>query len=332
MKLSWPSSGGKKQAASSGAAAPASAPGRTTASGRTIDTMLMATDLSPRSANALARAMERAAAHQARLTVLHVLDEDLPATARERGADAAREEIGDHIARIGRPDGLDVSIEVVPGKDYQDILRVAEAKGADLIVTGVHRTETGLRAVSGSTMERVIRKGAWPVLVVADEVRGAYGKIVVAVDFSVYSRFAIRNAVALAPEAEFYFVHAFIVPFAGFQTSREIRQEVREGREEALAAVIREEMDALIASTLGAPEGPQEPKGGAPRPLEERCRCIVRHGDVNTVLMEEIESLSPDLLVLGTHGRVGIAHAVLGSVAERFINHPPCDVMAVKAW
>ena len=314
MKLSWLSSGAKNQEASGENADSAALP-------RKIQSLLMATDLSSRSTNALARSLELATAHQARLTVLHVLDEDLPAATQARVADAAREEIEDRIAKIGRPATVDIAVDVVPGRDYQDILRAAETKDADLIVTGVHRNESGVRAITGTTMERVIRKGARPVLVVADEVKAAYQKLIVAVDFSVYSRIAIRNAVALAPNAEFYFVHAFIVPFAGFQASREVRQEIREGHEKELAAMIEEEMKALIAASLDAPKD-----------LEKRLHPIVRHGDVNSVLTEEIKSLSPDLLVLGTHGRVGIAHAVLGSVAERFLNHPPCDVMAVKAW
>lgn len=313
MRLSWLSSSIKNQEAPDNA--------ENAALPRKIKNILMATDLSTRATNALARSLELATAHQAKLTVLHVLDEDIPAATQDRVAEAAREEIEDCIAKIGRPATVDISVEVIPGKDYQDILRTAETKSADLIVTGVHRNESGVRPISGTTMERVIRKGAWPVLVVADEVKAPYQKLMVAVDFSVYSRIAIRNAFALAPNAEFYFVHAFIVPFAGFQTSRDVRQEIREGHEKELTAMIEEEMNALIASSLDAPEG-----------HEKRFHTIVRHGDVSSVLSDEIKIQSPDLLVLGTHGRVGIAHAVLGSVAERFLNHPPCDVMAVKAW
>ena len=37
-----------------------------------------------------------------------------------------------------------------------------------------------------------------------------------------------------------------------------------------------------------------------------------------------------DLVVVGTHGRTGIKHAVLGSVAERVVRHAPCTVMVVR--
>jgi nucleotide-binding universal stress UspA family protein len=37
-----------------------------------------------------------------------------------------------------------------------------------------------------------------------------------------------------------------------------------------------------------------------------------------------------DLIVMGTHGHTGFAHAVLGSVAERVVRLAPCPVLTVK--
>lgn len=37
-----------------------------------------------------------------------------------------------------------------------------------------------------------------------------------------------------------------------------------------------------------------------------------------------------DLIVVSTHGRAGIAHAVIGSTAERIVQHAPCPVLTVK--
>lgn len=37
-----------------------------------------------------------------------------------------------------------------------------------------------------------------------------------------------------------------------------------------------------------------------------------------------------DLIVMGTHGRTGLAHAVLGSTAERVVRFAPCPVLTVK--
>jgi nucleotide-binding universal stress UspA family protein len=37
-----------------------------------------------------------------------------------------------------------------------------------------------------------------------------------------------------------------------------------------------------------------------------------------------------DLIVIGTHGRTGFAHVLLGSVAERVVRHAPCPVLTVS--
>lgn len=61
---------------------------------------------------------------------------------------------------------------------------------------------------------------------------------------------------------------------------------------------------------------------------------IVPHAVVGsplTALPHVAGVLHADLLVLGTHGRKGIARAVLGSVAEAVTRHAPCSVLAVRA-
>lgn len=42
------------------------------------------------------------------------------------------------------------------------------------------------------------------------------------------------------------------------------------------------------------------------------------------------EKNGADLVVVGTHGRTGVAHLMMGSVAERVVRHAPCSVLAVR--
>ena len=37
-----------------------------------------------------------------------------------------------------------------------------------------------------------------------------------------------------------------------------------------------------------------------------------------------------DLIILATHGRTGLRHVMLGSVAERIVQHAPCPVLVVR--
>jgi nucleotide-binding universal stress UspA family protein len=58
----------------------------------------------------------------------------------------------------------------------------------------------------------------------------------------------------------------------------------------------------------------------------------VEFGDVFSTLLQRLASGRPrvDLAVLGTHGRSGLAHAILGSVAEKLVRAAPCPVVVVK--
>lgn len=43
------------------------------------------------------------------------------------------------------------------------------------------------------------------------------------------------------------------------------------------------------------------------------------------------EERKADLIVTSTHGRTGLAHLFMGSVAERVVRHAPCSVLVVRA-
>jgi nucleotide-binding universal stress UspA family protein len=47
-------------------------------------------------------------------------------------------------------------------------------------------------------------------------------------------------------------------------------------------------------------------------------------------ICDHADKAGADLLIVGTHGRTGVAHLLLGSVAERVIRHAPCSVLAVR--
>jgi nucleotide-binding universal stress UspA family protein len=58
-------------------------------------------------------------------------------------------------------------------------------------------------------------------------------------------------------------------------------------------------------------------------------RCVMQEGGVREVITARVQQTTPDLLVIGTHGKSGLAHAFLGSVAEELLRSPPCDVLTV---
>ena len=57
----------------------------------------------------------------------------------------------------------------------------------------------------------------------------------------------------------------------------------------------------------------------------------IREGTPYQGILNAAETLEPDLLVIGTHGRRGLSHLFMGSVAERVVQMAACPVLTVKA-
>lgn len=56
----------------------------------------------------------------------------------------------------------------------------------------------------------------------------------------------------------------------------------------------------------------------------------VRNGPPFVEIIRYAKEQEVDLIVVGTHGRSGLAHMLLGSVAEKIIRKSPCPVLAVR--
>ena len=64
---------------------------------------------------------------------------------------------------------------------------------------------------------------------------------------------------------------------------------------------------------------------------DERVSSRVVSGAPYSSVIAAIEEGGYDLVIMGTHGRTGVAHLVMGSVAEKVVRHCPCPVMTVRA-
>jgi nucleotide-binding universal stress UspA family protein len=54
-------------------------------------------------------------------------------------------------------------------------------------------------------------------------------------------------------------------------------------------------------------------------------------GHVAQTVIDYARDVRADLIVMGTHGRTGLAHFIIGSVAERVVRLAPCPVLTVGA-
>jgi nucleotide-binding universal stress UspA family protein len=56
----------------------------------------------------------------------------------------------------------------------------------------------------------------------------------------------------------------------------------------------------------------------------------VRKGVEFREIIQAAREAAADIIVMGTHGRTGLAHALIGSVAEKVVRKAPCPVLTVK--
>ncbi len=203
---------------------------------------------------------------------------------------------------------LTVEFRVKVGEPTPGIAWAAERGRADLILMATHG-RTGLsHLLMGSVTEAVLRMVPVPVLALrlgqGDRPLTPVRRILWATDLSPVSEGAWCYALTLANVfgAELLLLHAVR------------RAELDREGDHMIAAIKRElESRAQAAEAMGL-----------------RSRCKVVGGPPAEVIVAEAQQEEADLVVVGTSGRTGLPHVLLGSVAEAVIRKAPCPVLAVQ--
>ena len=91
-------------------------------------------------------------------------------------------------------------------------------------------------------------------------------------------------------------------------------------------AVTASVIDSLIQDNQNALDRLKESK----KCSAEFGEVLLRTGDARDVINQTAKELGVDLIVMGTHGRPGLAHFLMGSVAERVVRTAPCPVLTLR--
>lgn len=59
---------------------------------------------------------------------------------------------------------------------------------------------------------------------------------------------------------------------------------------------------------------------------------IIRRGKPFVEIIKTAKEIEADLIVMGTHGKTGLANVLMGSVAEKVVRKAPCPVLRIKPW
>ena len=135
-------------------------------------------------------------------------------------------------------------------------------------------------------------------------------------DFSEPSKYALEYAVACATEfeAKLYLLH--VIPdipatmysdMAAVPLSPELIMRIEKDARKALEHLLPPEVRRAI-------------------PVQ----FLLRNGSAFVEIVRCAEEIKADMIVCGTHGRTGLKHALIGSVAENVVRHSSCPVLTVR--
>ena len=266
--------------------------------------MLLAHDLTGPSEVALVRAARLTLDREGHLTILHVVNSELPADVIARQRTHARSHLEAEVRRwLGRyklPYRIDIGI----GDPASAIAARAQAYNVDLVVTGRHQRCACADSFTPAFVGRLLRQSERPILVVGNSNQSPYRRVLIPIDFTNASAAGIEFAAAFLPRASLHLLHAY---------RRRFRDHVEAARFTGVIGQNPRQALSSFATALGL---------GERRPV-----VTIANGDALVRLKEELARQKTDLLVLGTQLRCGLEHTPLGRAADAVLGSSPCDML-----
>lgn len=278
--------------------------------------ILVATDFSP-AAEAALRTAERIAraSDGAEIVAVHVVEPPppfyTPLLARVGPPEVQEEWVVEPRRRMAglvaglRKGGRRARGVVRVGIPWREVVRLAVEVEADGLCIGTSGHSPIERLLLGSTAENVLRDSPVPVLVTREKPVASVRRVLLPIDLDEGSRRVVRFA--LERFAERVRLDAlFVLP--SFPTYMP---------ETWPTSLDRTEYEIRAREFL-------DHEGGKRIGLK-----VVTFQDPAWTILAEIQSRRPDLVVVATHGRRGMARMFFGSVSEKVVRHAECPVLVL---
>lgn len=292
-------------------------------------------DFSDFSRRALDHAIALARWYDAGVTVVHVYSAGVPSAMFAPGASAAAEPVvlsavdpdamRQQLTAFANVEGggtIAIDVQLAQGTVWREIVSLADAVRADLLVLGTHGRSGFERLLLGSVTEKILRVAPCPVLTVPraapDAVSiapGLFKRILCPTDFSGAAGAAMKWATSLAQEAdaELVVLHVVEAPLVS-----EIEGFPRSG-----LAAYRREYEQWTTTRLRAAV-----------PDEARTCCTVTEvmssGTPHREILRVAGEHGTDVIVMGVGGHRGIGDRVFGSTSQQVVRAAACPVLTVR--
>lgn len=299
--------------------------GQTTRAMKSYKNIIVGIDFTPSSRHALSEAVRRASLDQSSITAIHVMDEFLAHELKQAlSADEAAVRADWKLRLQKFIDESDVGsarvgIEVRIGHPFTEMMDACKSHSADLLVMGAKGSKGGTHRI-GAIAAKCVRKAPVDVFIVRDDAQGPYKHVVACVDFSENSAKAVQSALHIAAqdraELDCLYVYqsalALSLDYGGYAPP------LPTGPDEEALKTWQSDLDKFIEPLVRA-------KG------DVKVRTLVRERvNIRETILEHVEETKADIVVLGTRGKTGLRELLIGTTAEKIVQHATCSILAVK--
>jgi len=281
-----------------------------------LEKLLLPTDFSEASQDAMETAIYVAKRFKSRITLLHVIpDLKTPMLAMDMVKTNVVNELNKIEKRLAS-DGIKVEKKVVvQGVPSVDIISEADRIETNVIILGSGGKEVDEEPVPGLTAERVMRRSKIPVWIARRGSGPPYQRILCTVDLSASSTRALKNAIHLARrfEAELTVLYVIqTIPSFYLSLSKKVAE-----REAAKQAEAKREQFTRFLKDFDF--------------HQVQWRAEVKQGDADKEILAAVRHLNSDLLIMGSAGLGSNPRIQLGRVTEKVMRRLPCSLVTVKA-
>ena len=278
-----------------------------------IKNILVAIDCSSMAYEALKRAISVAKKKDAHLIVMHVIEPSFIESPflEYVNKDKIKRQIEKKINQINIEANLKYILFVESGSVVGNITHKVEKTKADLLIIGTHGKDDISSNYFGSTALKLIQNTHIPVLIVKNEVKSIYKKMIAPTNLSDYSKESILFANTLFTNL----ARKYLYVFESVDEIQAIRYHI------SIEQLHKFKSDLLSEAKIASEKFMKEVNGG-------KMALIAYKSSINEDLMEYIIKDESDLLVLGSKGVNNLNSFVFGSTASFLIQRSPIDVLA----
>jgi nucleotide-binding universal stress UspA family protein len=213
--------------------------------------------------------------------------------------------------------GLKVNSIIKRGVNAADVIvEYLQDHPCNLVIMGTHG-RTGLKhLLLGSVAEKVVRLSPIPVMTIHRSLQKLQvSKILIPIDFSIYSKDAADDAIALASSIgsslEFIHVIEHDIHPSFYAAGIESIFQIDTGLKKRVITNLREFLADQLNPNIQA-------------------EYVVREGKAHKEIVDYAKEAQTDLIVIATHGLTGLDYILLGSTAEKVVRSANCPVLTVK--